>query len=307
MTAIDYNPVADETAPRATRVIQPEIADLLGIARRGWFIMAAGAILGLACALWVLSTIPPVYKANSRIVFERTLSRYLQTNKATNQPMIEDWDTLGQIYVISSESNLLPVVRSLSLASDPDFVGVKDGDSLRSRLSDLFRNTAHALGLAQEPAEDTLEQRSDPEKVAFDHLVRNLSVSREDVASVITVAFSSKDPVKAATIVNAIVDNYMQTSIANKAKSTKMAGKAVQERVEELKRQAADAERALIEYKMANNLISSAKGTLSSEQLAALQTHLTSARVAMAEAKARMDRINSKPEASADYETAGSH
>src|SRR5581483_3742918 len=120
-------------------------------------------------------------------------------------------------------------------------------------------------------------------------------------------AFSSKDPVKAATIVNAIVDNYMQTSIANKAKSTKMAGKAVQERVEELKRQAADAERALIEYKMANNLVGSTKGTLSSEQLAALQTHLTSARVAMAEAKARMDRINSKPEASADYETAGSH
>ena len=58
------------------------------------------------------------------------------------------------------------------------------------------------------------------------------------MASVITIAFSWKDPVKAATIVNAIVDTYIDASIANKVKSTKVAGKVVQERVEELKQQA---------------------------------------------------------------------
>ncbi len=68
---------------------------------------------------------PPVYKASSRIAFERTLPRYMQTNKVTNEPIIDDYDTLGQTYVISSESILLQVVRSLSLASDPDFVGRK--------------------------------------------------------------------------------------------------------------------------------------------------------------------------------------
>ena len=59
-----------------------------------------------------------------------------------------------------------------------------------------------------------------------------------------TIAFSSKDPVKAATIVNAIVDTYMDANIAGKVKSTNVAGKVVQERVEELKQQAKDAERA---------------------------------------------------------------
>ena len=38
-------------------------------------------------------------------------------------------------------------------------------------------------------------------------------------------------------------------TIASKMKSTKVAGKVVQERVEELKQQAKDAERALLEYK----------------------------------------------------------
>ena len=68
-------------------------------------------------------------------------------------------------------------------------------------------------------------------------MLRNLSVTREDTPSVINVAFSSKDPAKAATIVNAIVDTYLEAGIAGKVKSTKIASKVVQERVDELKRQ----------------------------------------------------------------------
>jgi succinoglycan biosynthesis transport protein ExoP len=288
--------VTDDSAHRAIGPVQPEIADLLGIARRGWLFIVAGTTLGLICASMILSIVPPIYKAGSRIVFERTNPRYMQTNKVSNEPIIDDYDTLGQTYVISSESVLLQVVRSLSLASDPDFVGEKNSQTLGSRVRGLFRNTAQALGF---PEKRSIAPRGDPEKIALDGVLRNLTVSREDVASVVTIAFSWKDPVKAASIVNAIVDTYINESIADKMKSTNVAGRVVQERVEELKQQAKDAERALLEYKMANNLVGTAKGTLSGEQLATLQTHLTNARVAMAEARARMERIASDPDASA--------
>jgi polysaccharide biosynthesis transport protein len=299
MASIDDSQVTDDAAHRAIGPAQPEIADLVGIARRGWLFIAGGTAFGLICALVILSTIPPVYKASSRIVFEKTLPRYMQTNKVSNEPIIDDYDTLGQTYVISSESILLQVVKSLSLASDPDFVGKKDSETVGSRVRGLFRNTAQALGFPEKPAEDqSIDPRNDPEKIAFDNLARNLTVSREDVATVLTIGFSSKDPVKAATIVNAIVDTYIDASIADKTKSTNVAGKVVQERAEELKQQAKDAERALLEYKMANNLVGTTKTTLSGEQLATLQTHLTNARVAMAEARARMERIASDPDAS---------
>jgi succinoglycan biosynthesis transport protein ExoP len=140
---------------------------------------------------------------------------------------------------------------------------------------------------------------NDPEKIALDGLERNLAVSREDVASVITVAFSSKDPVMAAKIVNAVVSTYIEDGIAQKTKSTNVAGKVVHERVEELKQQAKDAERALLEYRTANNLVGTTKASLSGEQLIALQSHLTNAGVAMAEAKARMEQIANDPDASA--------
>src|SRR6516225_6233980 len=219
MASIDDSQFIDDAAHRANGPAQPEIADLLGIARRGWLFIVAGTAFGLICALMILSTIPPTYKASSRIVFERTMPRYLQTNKVTNEPIIEDYDTLGQTYVISSESILLEVVRSLSLASDPDFAGGKVTETLGSRIRGLFRSSAQALGLPERKAEDrSIEPRADPEKIALDTVVRNLTVSREDVASVITIAFSWKNPVKAATIVNAIVDTYIDASVVNKIK-----------------------------------------------------------------------------------------
>jgi len=300
MASIDDSQVPADAAHRAIGSAQPEIADLWGIARRGWLFIVAGATLGLICAWMIVSVIPPIYKASSRIAFERTLPRYMQTNKVSNEPIIEDYDTLGQAYVISSESILLQVVRSLSLASDPDFVGGKDSETLGSRVRGLFGNIAQALGFPKEPAEDpSIHPRNDPEKIAFDSVVRNLTVSREDVASVMTIAFSSNDPVKAATIANAIVDTYINDSIAEKMKSTNVARRVVQERVEELKQQVKDADRALSEYKAANKLVGSDQMTLSHGQINVVQTQMTIAQLAMAEAKARMERIASDPDASA--------
>src|SRR5262245_13085647 len=90
------------------------------------------------------------------IVFARPLTRYLQTNKVTNEPMIEDSDTWGQIYVISSESILLPVVRSLSLANDPEFAGTPGTVSLGSRIRLLFRSAANAMGFEEQAANEKM-------------------------------------------------------------------------------------------------------------------------------------------------------
>jgi uncharacterized protein involved in exopolysaccharide biosynthesis len=53
-----------------------------------------------------------------------------------------------------------------------------------------------------------------------------------------------------------------------------------------------DADRALQDYKIAHNLVTTGKGgLLSSEQLANLSAQLTKARIEVVEAKARLDRI----------------
>ena len=138
MASIDYGQVRDEPFQTASGPVQPDIADIVGIARRGWFFIIAGLAFGLVGAFAVLSNLPSIYKASSRIAFERTLSRYLQSNKVTNEPLIEDSDTLGQIYVISSEIIVLPVVHALSLTNDAEFRPGPSTRSLGSRIRGLI-------------------------------------------------------------------------------------------------------------------------------------------------------------------------
>src|SRR5262249_284973 len=142
MASIDYSQATDEPFQR---LAQPDIADMVGIVRRGWFFIIAGMAFGLLGAFAVLYNLPPIYKASSRIAFERTQSRYL--NKVTNEPWMQDSDTFGQIYVIASESIVLSAVKALSLTNDPEFVGGRGTDSLGSRIRGLVLTASHAIGL----------------------------------------------------------------------------------------------------------------------------------------------------------------
>ena len=81
MASIDYS-ATDDLPQKSSGRVQPDMADLVGIARRGWFYIVAGTILGLLAAYAVLSNLSPVYKASSRIAFERTLPRYCNRTRS---------------------------------------------------------------------------------------------------------------------------------------------------------------------------------------------------------------------------------
>src|SRR5438045_1612680 len=113
MAFIDNSQVTDDAAHRANGPTQPETADLLGIVRRGWLLIVARTTLGLSCALLIISLIPPNYKASSRITFERTLSRYMQTNKVTNDPIIDGQSPRDLQFQVASARSLDELRRPL--------------------------------------------------------------------------------------------------------------------------------------------------------------------------------------------------
>ena len=75
-----------------------------------------------------------------------------------------------------------------------------------------------------------------------------------------------------------------------KLQSTRVASHWLQERLVELKKQVADADRALEDFKTANNLKTGTGGP-NAELRANLNTQLTNAQIATAEAKSRLERI----------------
>ena len=264
------------------------IADILETLRRGWRYPVYGLLIGFAAAAVYVVSVKVPYKSSARILIDRSVSRFLQTNKIIDQPTFDESEIASQVYVLSSDSVVLPVVRSLKLTHDGEFVSQQGigGVTILDHLAKLKEMFLRAIGW--DPGAGA---RSDLERVAAEALLKRLTVFREDVANVISVTFESQDPIKAAEIANALADTYIASALDAKLKSTKIVGQWLQDRLAELKAQATAAERALQEFKVANNLPAESSASQNSELLANLKTQLANARLAVAEAKERVDLI----------------
>ena len=266
------------------------IPDILATLRRGWRYSVFGLLIGLTLAVSYISYVPTLYRSTARIVIDLSMNRYLQSNKLVDEPTFHQAEVGSQVYVLSSESVIVPVVRSMNLAHDEEFVGPPiEVDGKISRLRKFVKNL---VGWNAGTSSDTeIDPDAVLERKAVESFLARLTVYREEVGNVINVSFASSDPNKAARIANAVADTYIANALEAKLNSTKVVSQWLQDRLKELKEQAVEADRALQDYKIANSLVSTGKGPVSSEELTRLNIQLTDARIAMAEAKARLDRI----------------
>ena len=263
------------------------IPDIFATLRRGWYFLALGCFVGLALAISYLVFAPTLYKSSARLLIDLSVNRYLQINKIVDEPTFHQVEIGSQVYILSSESVVVPVIRAMDLTHDSEFVGVQkvaDGNFAK------FKNSIKQLIGWNVEGDAALDPEAALERTAVEAFLTRLQVYREDAGNVINVTFASSDPKKAANIANAVADTYISTTLEAKYKSTKTMSQWLQDRLKDLKEQAIDADRALQDYKIANNLVSTGKA-LGSEELARLSLQLTDARVAMAEAKARLERI----------------
>ncbi len=276
--------------PQPSFVQDLNIPFLLGILRRNWMFPLVGFLIGLAAVAAYATLTPSLYKSSARILIDRSINRYLQTNKIIDQPVIEDSETGGQLYILSSESIIIPIVRSMKLTRDREFVGVRANDS--TERGGLLDGIKDLLGF--DPPDRSAEE-SRLERLAVETFLKRLTVLREDVQNVISVTFASEDAEKAAAIANAVADGYIAANRDAKFKSTRLASNMLKDRLGELKLQAADAERVLQEFRISNNLLSSGKFGGPIDQISGLNIQLSQSRTAMAEAKARVELLDHLP------------
>ena len=217
--------------------------------------------------------------------------------------------------MIETRQPTIPTVESVLSGVTADQEGVRsEVEVLRSR--SLMSLVAKKLKLHQDPEfnkaiRDSGGDGIDKKALEFgapgvaDALLKRLQVTPIKNSRVISVAFSSVEPAKAATIANVLVDEYLVAQIQAKFEATKIANSWVTERVGELREQVATSERAVEEFRRGAELLQSDGITLTAQQMAELNAQLILARTARAEAEARLQQLTRLLESDDGVSSAG--
>jgi succinoglycan biosynthesis transport protein ExoP len=272
--------------PQSDSVIGPELPattslgvqiDLVtGFLRRRYRLILLGLLLALPFGAVSLYLIPASYTASSVMMIEPRKGPFeaLTGSSLPDAVWIE-----SQSIALKSLNVASYVVKQLRLADDPQFVrsGVGWFDKL------LFR-----LGWGEDP-----EPKTESERVgaAITALNNGLSIKRLGGSYMMQIDFRSQNKEEATKIANTMIDAYIFDQLNGKYQANRRASDWLQERLQALREQAAAAERAAIEYRAKNNIVTTGGGLMNEKELNEISSGLVSSRVHASDVRARLERV----------------
>ena len=254
----------------------------IGIVRRQFLVIALIALVGTSLGTLYVLIAPPTYTAEATIVIDPR--RVQLFPKATfSEAQIDAPALESEIELVKSEPVALSVVNALGLVKDPEFLRPQDVFGATLRLaSHLF-----SVGKPTEPLSE-----SEATRAALGVLSKNLTVNRVGFSYNLSIRYRAENPHRAAQVANAIAEAYIAEQLEAKYGSTRRAAQWLQERIAELNQKQSLAERAVVDFKQKNNIITADGRLVTEQQIKDLNSQVDAAHGQASEAKARLDRID---------------
>ncbi len=236
-----------------TRLI--DLLQLVSLLWSRWLFIAVATAGMIALALAYVLVTTPVYKAQSVIFVDPRETRVTEGEDVLPGIGRDSAAIASQLAVLSSRNLLNAVIGELSIATDPEF--------------------AASSGNAD---------------ATFDNFRKRLSVERQGLTYIIEVGFTSRDPAKAARIVNAIVKQYLKSQVDEKSSANTEVTSLLNDRIVELRGSVAAADAAVEEFKAANSIFDVGQGrTLLQVQIEEASTQVSRAQELARQALGRYD------------------
>lgn len=242
--------------------------------RRMW--IALPTLLAFVGAFLVVNLITPRYKAETSVLLVSGDTFYTRPEGGAGAGSQFDEEAVqSEVQVIMSRDLARDVIGKLGLVGNPEF----DPDA---RVLGLRQRVMQWIGLG-----GSGKARPPEERVLATYYQR-LNVFPLPRSRVVAIEFSSADPDLAARAANTIAESYLDFQRAVKQSATQAASQWLAETIEPLRKQVAEAEAKVEDFRARHGLMSSAgEVTLPAQQLAELSAQLSAARSAQAEAEAK--------------------
>ena len=250
------------------------------ILRRRYRLVALPPLVLVGLALVYVIAVSTLYTATSTVLVDPRRANVVETNQSVLSNFGTDDATIeSQTLLIQSVAILERVVRKLKLTDDDEFTP-KPG--LLDPIKRLFSSSGPGDGASPE---DAARSRS------VEILQKRMKVTRQGTTFLVDINVSSESPQKAATIANAIADAYFEEQVRAKYDATRIAATWLNGQINELKSRVVTSEKAVEDFRSANNLTVSQGVTVNDQQITDLNNKLIAARVQTAEARAKYDQV----------------
>jgi succinoglycan biosynthesis transport protein ExoP len=239
--------------------------------QRLWSVLWAGkttialtTIGALLLAVAFVLIVPHKYTSTTEILIDPMDLRASPTELAPTIPQSDAavLQVESQAKVIASDNVLRRVVTDLGLDHDPEFA--------RGALSMEYGSLA-----------------------ALNELEKHVQVKRTERTYVVDVSVTSTDPAKAARIANAIAQAYLTEQTQSRSDAAHQVSQQLSARLNDLHDRVRDSEQKVEAYKASHNIVGANGELVNEQQLTNLNTQLALARARTAEAKARLDQVES--------------
>lgn len=283
---------ADGVAERAASRDAPfTLTDLLRVANARRRLIAKVAIAVIVLAAIILVSLPTVYSATAVVLLDQRKNAVADASAVLSSLPTDPASVQNQIQILGSRDLAGAVVDKLDLEADPEF-NPAYASGPKSALPSLGTLVNPLKWLEPAPPPGTEAAAAQERADVIDNVLSHLSVDAVGLSTSLSVAFRAGSAEKAARIANAFAGSYVEQQIQIKADAARNATKWLSARVAQLSDQVQDAETAVEQYKAAHNLSQGADGSsLTSQQLAAINTQLVQARADLAAREATYSRV----------------
>ena len=247
--------------------------------KKGWIIVPTA--LAFVASMFAVNFLTTRYTGEARVLLENRETIYSRPDKDVGgQSLSIDPEAVAsQVQNVMSKDLALKVINEMGLAKRAEYDPVQKGIGLSGTV-------LIALGLTKDPRTMPQEER------VLEMYFKRLLVYPLGKSRVIAIEFQSEDPKVAADVANRIAEEYLTREEGAKNQTSRVTSDWLDKAIEPLMKKVVAAESKVEAFRASKGLfMGSNNTTISTQQLAELNTQLSQSRAQQADLQARSKLI----------------
>ena len=277
-------PPVDNTPPNF------RLAELVALIQSHRKLILRVALGTIAAAVLLALAMPTVWSSSAVVLMDQRKNNVTDISAVLSQLPGDPATLQNQIQILTSRELAHTVIEKLDLNRDPEFnpqLARPGIAQIAGEIAALFNprnwNDDSTAALDNNVLNDRLT----------DNFARHVTAEANGLSTAITLTVTSRDPVKAARIANALAGAYIDEQIDVKRGAADTTTGWLNQRIHDLSQQLQIQEGAVESYKAHHGLTDTAPGnSLVDQQLVGINAQVVQARSDVAEKQAAYDRVN---------------